>query len=676
MYAYHNETLCITGMIIKDHNPDGMISLPLWKKWTRKGAVILQHGGNGRIAMMDFNTVPQKYKPQIVAKYGDPFKTVKNKEFENLIIQDADAQIYFRDYRYDGDKSLPIDRQKEYCLNVSILRACEAQANKRKGFVKSRGGRAKKVWENVSLMVNELDKTKYKHTLPSNFRSLERALQRFKENSYYGVIHKNYGNNNSEKINESAKFWVLSRWADRVKRVANVQQLFMEYNAIAKDKGWKLLEDHQAIHNFLYREDIQEMWWGHRYGELKAKEKFGFQHSTKLPSMRDSLWYSDGTKLNYFYLNSENQIATINVYEVMDAYSEVLLGYCISEKEDYATQYEAYRMAVQFAGHKPYQLGFDNQGGHKKLTTGGFLNKIAHLSIKTTPYNGKSKTIESAFGRFQSQVLKQDWYFTGQNIQAVKLESKANLEFVNANKANLPTLAEIKEKYKQRRNEWNTAPHPATGISRMEMYLNSINPETPKIQLWDMVDLFWVLREKPVMYHAYGLSFVEKKQEYNYTVYGEDRLPNIEWHRANIDKKFFIKFDPQDMSLVMLYEEDTQGNLRFVTEAETKVEIARGKQEQTDFDHQYIANIKKLNDSTRLDRVNKMDGILEEHGMHPEQYGLNTPNVLGLQSSRKSKGKKKTLIPTDFGEMLKEESELVLINKNNNDDELNIYKIM
>ena len=43
------------------------------------------------------------------------------------------------------------------------------------------------------------------------------------------------------------------------------------------------------------------------------------------------------------------------MYEVVDAYSEVLLGYYISDNEDYIAQYHAFRMAIQTSRYKPYE---------------------------------------------------------------------------------------------------------------------------------------------------------------------------------------------------------------------------------------------------------------------------------------------------------------------------------
>ncbi|MDZ4211432.1 MAG: hypothetical protein U1C59_06945, partial [Methylotenera sp.] len=399
---------------------------------------------------------------------------------------------------------------------------------------------------------------------------------------------------------------------------------------------WKKIESDSSIRNYLYQEDVKELWWGYRYGEGKSKEKYNLQHSTRMPLMRDSLWYSDGTKLNYFYLTEDGKIETISVYEVMDAYSEVLLGYHISKTEDYKAQYAAYKMAVQFSAHRPYQITFDNQGGHKKLENGNFLAKLAHLSIKTQPYNGKSKTIELAFGRFQAMYLKRDWFFTGQNITAKANESRANMEFILSNKANLPSLEQIKEIYKERRQDWNNAPHPKAknGETRLQMYLNSYNARTVKVELWDMVDIFWMERPEPIMLTAYGLSFVDQKTKYDYLVYNENNMPDQAWHRKNIDKKFVVKYDPDDMSMIMLYERDATG-LRFVKEARTKLTVARGKQDQEDFETTYITRVNNTNKVLRTQSMEQMDEILAAHNLLPEQHGLNSPGGRGLGGKKR-----------------------------------------
>ena len=147
-------------------------------------------------------------------------------------------------------------------------------------------------------------------------------------------------------------------------------------------------------------------------------------------------------------------------------------------------RYNAYRMAIQVSGHKPFEIVHDNQGGHKKLNRKegdekeGFFDRICHIHRPTAPYSGQSKTIENIFSRFQQQELHKDWRFTGMNITAVRAESRPNLEFVDENDDQLFTLDELKAHYAEARKAWNEAKHPATGIPRIEMYEKSVNEET------------------------------------------------------------------------------------------------------------------------------------------------------------------------------------------------------
>ncbi|QSS96618.1 Mu transposase C-terminal domain-containing protein [Psychroflexus sp. ALD_RP9] len=500
------------------------------------------------------------------------------------------------------------------------------------------GGKIR-AWKEIAKAVSNLPDHTYKHKLPSNWRRLKSKYNQYKKEGYESLIHGNFLNTSAQKLNGDACKWALARWSNQVNKCANLAQLHAEYNKEADKQGWKHIKEEKTFYNFIYDEEVMPLWYGHRYGELAAKEKFGYQFKTKMPAFRDSLWFSDGTKLNYFYLNEDGEVKTVQVYEVMDAYSEVFLGYHISKTEDYQAQYSAYKMAIQTAGYRPYQIKYDNQGGHGKLKSGDFLSKIARIQTATQPYNGKSKTIESAFSRFQQQYLKRDWFFTGQNITAKKQESKANMEFILANKANLPSLEDIKKVYEARRKEWNSAPHHKTGKPRIDMYLESQNPDTKAVEIWDMVNMFWVTRKKPITVNASGLSFKEQKAEYHYMVYTEDGMPDLNWLKKSIGKKFVVKFDPEDMSEIRLFE-DTNLGLRFVTAATTKLEVSRGMQGQEEFEASHIKKVTDQVKKVRRSARDEMEDILFEHGMTAEQQGLNKPNLKGIERSKKGRKKK------------------------------------
>lgn len=647
MFEYHNNILCVQGGWL--YEVAQIMSKSNYKLLKHRGSLsVVQRGGNGRPALVDYESIPERFKKKIVEQCGDPYEMVKSYRFSDYLERDNDAYTFYRNYRLENGSSLPDKTINQYCAESEILNAVRIIVTNTAAKRKALGGGSAKIWDKLSTIIQELPSKTYPHALPRNVRSLKRKYKAYNKEGYSALIHKGYANSNSEKINDEAKVWVISRWADRVAKVANLQQLLFEYNEMAIQKNWKQLKEENTLRNYLYKEGVKHLWYGHRYGDSVSKDKFGYKHKTKLPTMRDSLWYSDGTKMNYYYLDADGKMATCQVYEVMDVYSEVLLGYHISSKENYEAQFSAYKMAVKISEHKPYQIGFDGQGGHKKLQSGNFLTKVARLAVKTAPYNGSSKTIEAAFGRFQSQFLKRDWFFTGQNITSKKQESKANREFIMANKASLPTLSEVKEIYAKRRKEWNSAPHPKTGIPRVDMYRNSTNPDTPTVNLWDMVDLFWIQRKDTITCTSSGIKFTENKVPYEYMVYREDNLPDIEWLRNNIDKKFVIKFDPEDMTMIHLYEEDALG-LRHVTEAKIKFDVHRGKQEQEAWEAEYLQKVKQLNEEQRIKADEEMDSMLESHGMLPEDYGLKSPGLLGIKSKRKK-------APNNIGKIQKKES--------------------
>ena len=604
--------------------------------------------------LIDMRSIQRPERLRVIeSAYGSIKKADKTTGYH--VMPDPEALSFFRSYRYSGDVSLPEQKQQQYYNEASILNTLRTILENQK-IARARNGKRVRMneWWNSCLSFCEKQKELYPHDLPNNARRFEEKYKKYFAEGYASLIHKNYGKPNAEKLTEDAKDWLIARYASNINK-CTIMQLFFEYNEKAcKIADWKEVNSEQTIKNFLYSPEIKPYWYGSRYGELKAKEKYNRQHKTLLPTMRDALWNGDGTKLNYYYLDENGKVATCNVYEVIDVYSECLLGYHICKTEDFEAQYHAYKMAMCFSGHKPYEIKFDNQGGHKKLQSGDFFKKLARLAINTQPYNGKSKTIESIFGRFQANFLHKDWFFTGQNVTAKKQESKANMEFILANKSNLPTLSEIKKLYEQRREEWNNSIHFDSGEKRIDMYRNSENAKSPKIELHDMLFMFGVINEKAIKYRSNGIILTVKNVKYEYEVMTFDGQPDFNFIRNNVDKQFHVGYDPEDMTTVSLYEKTPSGDYRFVTIAQKYIRIHRNIQEQDELDHAFIKAMDKKNKELRVSMQEEAEQILERNYMHPSQYGLNVPSIKGINKS-------KVKSVDSIGKAMKEESELELV---------------
>ena len=74
--------------------------------------------------------------------------------------------------------------------------------------------------------------------------------------------------------------------------------------------------------------------------------------------------------------------------------------------------------------------------------------------------------------------------------------------------------------------------------------------------------------------------------------------------------------------------------------AQKYIEIHRAKQEQTEFDHQFIKASEHANKKMRLEMVDEIEGIMERYGMHPAQHGLNMPKPKGVNLKKEDVGMK------------------------------------
>lgn len=632
---YYNKMLCVTYAELTGGASPVMkpctLKLNVWRgniMCARRG------GGEGSMALYVWQSIPKKYRDMFVERYGEPESLMRKQQLCERVKMDAAAREWYERYTYagtDGEaQHLPMRLIEEYTLNASVLNELVRLMGERRALRSSLNTGMAGAWEVVFASSEQLRET-WGHTLPSSASRLKSKIKKYKQEGYGSLVSGKIGNANTLKITEAFGRQIIALKRSRVP-VYTDRQLWEAANKIAEERGWKPIRSLSGLKKWLDSASVQPLWWDAVYGEQSSRQKFGRKHKTLLPTRRDSLWYGDGTRLNLYYRDEQGKVRTTQVYEVIDAATEVLLGYHISDTEDYEAQYHAYRMAIQKSGHKPYEIVHDNQGGHKKANSTGMLDKICEVHRTTQPYNGESKTIESVFGRFQSQVLHKDWRFTGQNVTSKKESSRPNVEFIEANKASLYTLDELKEAYAAARKEWNEGNHPMTGERRIDMYEKSENEGTQVVTAHDMVDIFWVFTDKPSTFTDQGIQITVKGQKRQYEVFSQPGVPDHEWRMRHTWDKFVVAYDPYDFGSVRLYTKLSDGSLRFERVAEPYIVIHRAIQDQTEGEAKFIRAEQAANAEDRVSRVSSGREIERAHGVLPEQHGLRSPSLKGASS--------------------------------------------
>lgn len=621
----YNNIVCIT---VNELTEGAVMSYDNYKKLVQRNRLhIMRQGkGLGNCALVEWSSIPLRFKEKYIKTYGDPELTASRRQ----LAYDQKAIEFYTEYRHADGSRLKSGVQEEYVLNASVLNSLLEGVRMQRQTRNMYGNSTPISWDGVQAECERF-RNEYGHTLPRSLSRLRRKMNEYVKDGYAALISGKLTNTNAAKITEESIELLIALKRCRVPVYTTVQ-IYDEYNRIAAERGWKLLTSVKSVTQLLQRPEVRRRWLAATAGELAAKKEYMRQHVTMMPSCRDALWYGDGTKLNLFYKEytpSGYRAATVQVFEVIDAYSECLLGYNISRTENFSSMYEAYRMAIENTGRIPVELVYDNQGGTRRTDAKEFLSRIARCSRPSAPHNAASKSIESVFCRFQQQVLHKFWNYTGGNITARSEASRPNIEFIEANIAQLPTFEELCSQYAQARQEWNNMPHFKYNKSRVELYAASSNPESVKLTDNLRENLFWLTSSRECRFTARGIQFTIDKQTYNYEVYTSDGMPDMAFRRDNTGRSFVVQYDPHDMGRIRLCTRDNYG-YQFVAYAETYRAVHRALQDQTQAERSFLRQIDELNRSERV-RM-QIDGLALDmkYGIAPEQHGLVTPAVQGV----------------------------------------------
>lgn len=609
----------------------GILSVPSYKKKVREGKlrVVRPGKGAGSHALIDYNSLPDLIRDAYDRLYPDAQKEMNEQMMSNTIRSDSNAVEFYKNH----EPQISLSRQAEYVLNAEVMNELirvekETEAMHRKcGYV-----RKAETWKSVRGTCEKL-REEYGHTLPESAARLREKFNAYKKCGYAALVNKNTGNQAARVVVPETARLLLKLRRSIVPRYTEAQ-IFEEYNLRAVELGLNIIKSPTTVKNYLNDPSVMPMWYAAVHGMQRWKSRYSSLLKTGLPQMRDALWYGDGTKLNLYYRDGQGKMRTTSVYEVMDAYSETLLGYDIAPNENFKSQYRAYRMAVETAGSRPYEIVTDNQGGHKKGDATGFFRRLTVLHRPTMPYNGQSKTIENAFYRFQAMVLHRIWYFTGQNVNTKKVGSKPNLEFIEENAYALPTLEEVKAIYKECRDRWNNEEkHFASGIPHMEMYRMSENSEAQPVTDTDMVRMFWLCHPKAVTYTNYGLQFDIDRQKYHYDVYGADGLRDEAWALNNTGREFTVMYDPLDMTRVELWRNTATGP-KYSATATPKVVVSRATQERTPEESGFMRRTIERNKEVMAAIHLEGERFDLDERIAAELFGLTTPRLKNINGKQ------------------------------------------
>jgi len=224
---YHNNILCVEAGWLID---EGIVSKSNYRNLTQRGWLKVERRAcKGTPALISFDSIPERFKKQIIDKVGDPHKTTKHTQFKAYIKPDAEAMEFYSSYRLEDGRSLPEKAIQEYCTNASLLNALIRFDSDKVAKRRALGGSARGIWDKMAVVVDRL-KDEYPHTLPANSRRLQDRLKKYKDEGYMALVHKNYCNDNSRKVSADLERLILSLYVLPTKPYSkSVHDMYLQF---------------------------------------------------------------------------------------------------------------------------------------------------------------------------------------------------------------------------------------------------------------------------------------------------------------------------------------------------------------------------------------------------------------------------------------------------------------
>lgn len=530
---------------------DRCLSKPAYDKALASGQIVrTQRGNNGRPALIDWTTLPEKYKELVRAHLGgDPEQLARAQELERHMVLRPEDERYIDDFRAGNGYMLTDDRRRSLKRAARVMAFLAALADMPHAKARAEYGATV-----MQLKAQVLDYIKAnKVPLPGSFARLEARKRAYLQARAQGLpgasslVHGGHGNANCSKLVDPVQRGVLEMLASQHQNLG-YRQLATQYNLVAAWRNWPTLTPN-TVRAYLSKGSVSRTVTFFAKGAAAYQEKHGIVVRRSRPTRPTYLWVHDATTYELYYQrpadrhNKAVQWLRKQVCVVLDPHSWYPVGYAVGEVDNVELTREAVRNAVthmlELTGNYvlPYQVQSDRLG-HQQLAAWYEDMGVTYTPAKAR--NSRAKVIEPYFRQHHAAYV-QPYYpnWGGHNVDSLK-RNQPNPDALERLKKQFPdeagVLAQIREAFARERADKRQAFVEA---------LHGMESDTLRV----------VGRQR--FLELFGVEHSHRNELTNKglcpTLLGEERVYNLlstAW-QEHIGTSFQVRFDPADLSSVL-----------------------------------------------------------------------------------------------------------------------------
>lgn len=587
---------------------------------------------DGRKRLIAYEPLKPKYKDLIKSRFGDPYKWIEIQFFADRMVYKSEDQQIINEYRTDTGEALPRAKRIEYKEACGVLAYLETVGKFTKMVVKLQGFQTVSAFWSALFQFIKGRSIK----LPTSKR-LQRKLKDYIAHGAYSVISGKFGNNNRKKVTNEARTVIVKLMRDNFGRKFAKKEVWRQFKALSKANNWGLDSITYAC-LCGHIEQTRHLWYAERHGDKEFMLNQTLIINQRKVSQPHLQWQLDGTPAPlWYYCPNRKTINKLYAAVVIDSHSDAVVGYSIGETENQNLVFSALKMAVRLHGVKPHELRADNGSAIKGAETQSLLSNLKIRFKPSKVGNARSRSVESSQGHWMRTVLTYFENRSGLNITAKTLDSRQNSDKVKQHYKQFPSKSEVIDQLHisfQLYNNWER--DQGTRKERLQ----DAAPDLRRVDTLEVLENFYVFRKKGKKYTSYpltmeGITMQVDKKVYRYlpqVANAQDMASFI--NRHNNRTKFYIKYDPSDLSQIGLYvlpdsaPEANEEYFRFLTWATTKKLSAQYLPEATDEEletYRYMRQVQREQVQQVKDELSAHEELLQN--MNVLQGGIDIQTV-------------------------------------------------
>ncbi|MDY3337821.1 hypothetical protein PG279_01350 [Riemerella anatipestifer] len=513
MYDYQKNILSIPARLL--YEDWALMSYNTYLSYCRRGKLVRTNEGKGlgNQAWVSFHDLPVvkgvDIKEFCLRTLGKPEDVLVKNLLEGEIVPDPKAIDFYAQHRKPNGKPLNFNQQREKATNAMILNAIETIMKDRVKSNKIFGKKKTQIWQNISDAVNAINTDKWLYNLPSNPRSLQRKYNEYLKDRYMAFIHKGEGSDNARKVNEDIEMLIISLYClpnkPYMKSTHDMYLQFMggalevydlqtgelyERENFFDEKGKMVEISESTINNYINKPENQIIIAKFRNGDYDYNHKVRPHVHRHAPMFSMSKISLDDRDIMHTKMKDGSKVMA---YYAFDDLSGAMIGIAHSKSKNHELFLDCLRNMFQFtASHGlgiPMQMEVEkhlvsdfSEGLMKAGNVFPFVRwcnptnsqeKYAENRIRAKKYGtekDRHQNVGRHYARLESNRVTRQKIFDEQND---------NYKFAKANYEQI--VAWELEEQRLFNNELHHDQERFPGKTRLEVFLENVNPNLPKL---------------------------------------------------------------------------------------------------------------------------------------------------------------------------------------------------